>query len=134
MVSILFALWLGGGHDTVIELVNKIGSAFYGPVAAVFVLGILSRRVSGSGALLGLAVGVAANLYLWLRHGEQVSWMWWNLIGWIACMATGLALGSGAEPAPCSSEPRPRESRAVRALLVWFLVILLCGMALEWLW
>ncbi len=134
VISILFALWLGGGHDTVIELVNKIGSAFYGPVAAVFILGILFRRVSGPGALLGLAAGVAANLYLWLRHGDQVSWMWWNLVGFAVCTLAALAAGKGVEPPSDSAEPLPRHGRIVWVLLGWFGIIVLCGALIEWVW
>ena len=36
-----------------------VGSAFYGPVLAVFVLGVLAPGVTGAAALAGLAAGLA---------------------------------------------------------------------------
>ena len=38
------AIFMAEGAETVIELVNKIGSAFYGPIAGVFFLGFFSKK------------------------------------------------------------------------------------------
>ena len=134
VVSILFALWLGGGHDTVIELVNKIGSAFYGPVAGIFILGILVSRAGLRGALVGLAAGVAANLYLWLAHSGQVSWMWWNLVGFTVCLAVGTAAGGGSpHPKGDRQAPVPVPWRMVWLLCFWFAAILAAAVAVEYL-
>jgi SSS family solute:Na+ symporter len=73
----------------VLELVNLVGSAVYGPVLAVFVLGALTRGVDGRGALAGLAGGLAANLAM-ARLAPGVSWLWWNPIG--CAVAAGVAL------------------------------------------
>jgi SSS family transporter len=79
----------------VLELVNQVGSAFYGPVLAVFVLGALTRGVTGRGALLGLAAGLGTNLLLaWFAPG--VSWLWWNPAGFLAAAGVALALRDGA--------------------------------------
>lgn len=66
--------------ETVIELVNKIGSAFYGPILAVFLAGALLKRANSTGALTGLSAGLAANVALWI-HAPGVSWLWWNPVG-----------------------------------------------------
>lgn len=76
-----FALSLIGGNDTVIELVNKIGSAFYGPILGMFILAIFSRYKNAPVALLALVAGVFTNIILWQYFSKQVSWMWWNAIG-----------------------------------------------------
>jgi SSS family transporter len=73
----------------VIELVNQIGSAFYGPVLAVFVLGVLAPRVQGGAALTGLVAGIAGNLLL-ARLAPGVSWLWWNPMGFTVACATAL--------------------------------------------
>jgi SSS family transporter len=86
-----FALLMIGGSETVLELVNKIGSAFYGPVLAVFMLGMLSRRTRQQGVLLGLVAGVGLNIYLWQFHGTTVSWMWWNVLGFAGTFVLGYA-------------------------------------------
>ena len=85
-----FALLMIGGSETVLELVNKIGSAFYGPILATFWLGMLTRRTPQGGAIAGLLAGVAVNIFLWQAFGTAVSWMWWNLIGFAVAYVVGL--------------------------------------------
>jgi SSS family solute:Na+ symporter len=75
----------------VLELVNLIGSAFYGPVLGVFTLGILAPGVGGRHAVAGLAAGLAVNLALAIG-APGVSWLWWNPAGWLATVGAGLAL------------------------------------------
>ena len=76
----------------VLELVNMVGSAFYGPVLAVFVLGVLAPGVTGAGALVGLAAGLAGNLALaWLA--PAVPWLWWNPTGFLVAAVAALAVG-----------------------------------------
>jgi len=76
----------------VLELVNLVGSAFYGPVLAVFVVGILVPGVRGREAVIGLIVGLAANLAL-AKLAPGVSWLWWNPAGFVATAAIALAVG-----------------------------------------
>ncbi len=87
--STAFALHIAGGSETVIELVNKIGSAFYGPVAGVFALGIFTRRARETHAMVGFAAGFGLNILLWMFFESSVSWMWWNLGGFALTLATG---------------------------------------------
>jgi len=75
-----FALVVGGISDTVIESINKIGSTFYGPILAAFLIGLLSRRASTGGMLIGIISGVTFNLTLWIFF-PGTFWMWWNLSG-----------------------------------------------------
>ncbi len=75
-----------GGPETVIELVNKIGSAFYGPILAVFLLAVGVRGPGAGQVLAGLFAGVGLNIFLWLAFPQKVSWMWWNLIGFAATL------------------------------------------------
>jgi SSS family solute:Na+ symporter len=79
--------------STVIETVNQIGSLFYGPVLGVFVLGMLFRRPGGRAALIGLASGLAINATLW-QAAPGVSWMWWNVTGFLGSIASGWAAGA----------------------------------------
>jgi len=80
IIIILFAFLVGSIADTVIEAINKIGSAFYGPVLAVFLAGIFHRHINSSAILIGLFAGVGVNIFLWLAYTE-VMWMWWNVSG-----------------------------------------------------
>ncbi len=89
-----FALQMIGGSETVLELVNKIGSAFYGPILATFWLGMLTRKSSQTGAIIGLLAGVGINIFLWLAYGQQVSWLWWNLIGFLVAFILGFSIST----------------------------------------
>jgi SSS family solute:Na+ symporter len=75
-----FAFAVNYIEGTVVEVVNKIGSAFYGPIVATFLIGVLSKRVNSIGIFTGIILGVGVNLYLWLME-PSVYWMWWNLAG-----------------------------------------------------
>jgi len=88
-------LWLAFHVDdiasTVLESINKIGSLVNGPVAAVFALGLLTRRTSGAGAVAGLLAGFLLNLCFW-KFLPQVSWLWWNPLGFFATFGVGIAV------------------------------------------
>lgn len=75
-----FAFLVGNISETVVEGINKIGSAFYGPILASFLVGVLSKRANATGIFVGVLAGVGFNLFLWLALPE-VFWMWWNLFG-----------------------------------------------------
>ena len=47
-----------GETESIIELVNKIGSYFYGSILGVFILLLWFRRTTGSGAFYGLLAGM----------------------------------------------------------------------------
>jgi SSS family solute:Na+ symporter len=112
--------------DTVIEVVNKIGSVFYGPILAVFVLALLRRRAAPGGAAVGLVLGVGANVALWL-FAPKVSWLWWNAAGFGVAFLAGLAAPRrDGDPLP-RSWPVP----AVAALASAFAVMLLLGMLMR---
>ena len=88
LVCLVCAFFVGDIADTVIEAINKIGSVFYGPILAAFILAILTRRTVASGVNLGIVMGVAVNIYLWLFVPE-VFWFWWNAIGALVTLAIG---------------------------------------------
>jgi SSS family transporter len=88
VVCLIFSFYVGDVSLTIIESVNKIGSLINGPLLAVFLMGLLTRRVNGPGALLGLILGFSGNLWLW-RYAPNISWLWWNVIGFIVAYAAG---------------------------------------------
>ncbi|MEM1128437.1 MAG: sodium/solute symporter [Bacteroidota bacterium] len=106
-----FAFVVGEISDTVIEGINKIGSAFYGPVLAAFLVGVLSRRITARGMLMGILAGVGLNLVQWVALPE-IYWMWWNLVG-CAVAAVVAALVSRL------SASAPDTEAAVRRYTVW---------------
>ncbi len=85
-VILVLSFYGGAIASTVIEAVNKVGSLFYGPILATFVLAILWRGVGPMAANAGLLGGVGINLYLWLGQ-PQVFWFWWNVSGFAGALA-----------------------------------------------
>ena len=92
---LIMSLFAGSIAPTVIEAINKVGSALYGPILGVFLLGMLSRRVNGLGASLGLLAGMFFNLYLW-KAQPQIFWMWWNFIGLVVTSAVAVVVSTFA--------------------------------------
>jgi len=86
-----FAFIVGDISDTVVEGINMIGSAFYGPILASFLMGLLSRRANAAGVFAGVLAGVGFNLFLWFAIPE-VFWMWWNFFGLLVSIITTLII------------------------------------------
>lgn len=84
LVCLFFAFFAGNIEGTVIEVINKISSVFYGPILAAFILAILTKRTHSLGANVGIICGVAFNMYLWM-FVPQIFWFWWNALG---CLVT----------------------------------------------
>ncbi len=91
VVCMIFAFFAGNIADTVIEAVNKIGSVFYGPILAMFIMAILMKSITTRAANVGLLVGVGVNIYLWLGP-SQIFWFWWNVTGLVATLGTAYLL------------------------------------------
>ena len=84
-VCLVLAFFTGDIAKTVIEAINKVGSVFYGPILATFIGAIGVKKINTVGANVGLLMGVAVNVFLWL-FVPQVFWFWWNAIGAVVCI------------------------------------------------
>ena len=73
---------------SLIEAVNLLGSLFYGSLLGVFVLAFWFRRVTGTGAFIGMLVGEAA-IFAAFRF-TSISFLWYNVIGCVVVIATGV--------------------------------------------
>jgi Na+/proline symporter len=87
---------------SLIEVVNRFGSFFYGSILGVFILAIGFRRATANGAFVGLfagmgSVGLAAAF-------TDVAFLWHNVIGAVAVVVVGV-LVSRVDPARPSSRP-----------------------------
>ncbi|MGA2589602.1 MAG: sodium:solute symporter [Bryobacteraceae bacterium] len=82
-----------GKHlGSLIEAVNIVGSLFYGSLLGVFTLAFFFKRVNGTGAFCGMLAGEAAIFAAFLYTG--ISFLWYNVIGCVVVIATGLAVSS----------------------------------------
>jgi len=75
---------------SLIEVVNRVGSFFYGTILGVFLLAMVPWA-RGTGAFVGLLAGMATVLatYLWV---PQVEYLWYNVIGAAVVLAVGMLL------------------------------------------
>jgi SSS family solute:Na+ symporter len=104
-ISIVLGGFVGGIGGSLFEYIQSLYAFFAPPFAAVFVLGILWRRINGLGALvtviLGFALGIAIKLYLnlasapppWLApYANQAS------INWFFCLAVCIGVSLLTSP------------------------------------
>lgn len=86
---------------SLIEVVNRFGSFFYGSILGVFVLAIAFPRSNATGAFIGLFAGMAA--VTWVATQTNVEFLWLNLVGVVAVCAVGVpisAVTGGRRTAP----------------------------------
>jgi Na+/proline symporter len=81
---------------SLIEVVNRFGSFFYGSILGVFVLAVGFRWTTANGAFVGLLAGMAS--VAWAASFTTVAFLWHNVIGVVAVVLVGLAI-SALDPA-----------------------------------
>ncbi len=89
VVAIVIALF---AHlaENLIQAVNILGSIFYGVLLALFMVAFFIRRVGGT-AIFWAAV-VAQLLVFFLYYKLTISYLWYPLIGCVACVVFSLLL------------------------------------------
>ncbi len=94
---------------SLIEVVNRFGSFFYGSILGVFLLSMM-KRANALGAFVGLLCGMGAVAAVAIGL-PSVSFLWHNLIGAAVVVATGLLLsfvtGGGSANTGRASEGTP---------------------------
>jgi SSS family transporter len=75
---------------SVVEVGLQIASIAYGALLGVFLLGVLTRRATESGAMVGMLLGFCAEVYLW--QFTHVPWTWWVMIGTTVTFVVGYAI------------------------------------------
>lgn len=104
VVTLIMAFYVEAIADSVLVAINMIGSLINGPLLAVFLLGLLTRRTGQPGVLCGLLAGFGLNLYLAWGHPD-ISWLWWNVTGFVATWLTAVLVSLQLpRPAPQESD------------------------------
>jgi hypothetical protein len=101
---------VGSISETVIESINKIGSAFFGPILAAFIVGVLAKKATGRSITVGILAGVGLNLFLWLAL-PSVYWMWWNV--------TGCLVAAGVSYIVSFFDPYRQSKDILPYVLIW---------------
>ncbi len=89
VVATVFAVF-AANLGSLIEVVNQVGSYFYGSLLGVFVLAVGFRRATADGAFVGLFAGMASVALL--ESAADVSFLWNNVVGTAAVVVVGLAV------------------------------------------
>lgn len=94
VIAIAFA-GVASLFENLIQLVNIVGSIFYGNVLGIFLLAFFFRRVHGNAVFIsGLITQVLVIwiYYFWVYQSEQISYMLLNVIGCFLVMLIALIL------------------------------------------
>jgi solute:Na+ symporter, SSS family len=81
---------------SLIEVVNRFGSFFYGSILGVFILAAGFPRATATGAFVGLIAGMAS--VAWAASFTNIAFLWHNVIGVVAAVVVGLVV-SEVDPA-----------------------------------
>ena len=91
-------------QGSLIEVVNRYGSFFYGSLLGVFILAILTKRATARGAFWGLIAGMVVVLIVAFHLTRDIAFLWHNLIGAVVVVVVGLAI-SAFDAAPAAAAP-----------------------------
>jgi Na+/proline symporter len=95
-------------QGSLIEVVNRYGSFFYGSLLGVFMLAMLTRHATATGAFWGLIAGMAVVLTVafspWTR---DIAFLWHNVIGAVVVVIVGMAVS-------VTARTKPRMTRITR--------------------
>jgi solute:Na+ symporter, SSS family len=106
---ILFVLAIvarNGGK--VVEVGLSIASVAYGALLGVFLLGVLTKRATESGSMVGMLCGFIFNIYLW--RFTTISFAWYVAFGSVLTFAVGYtaSMWIGKSPRALSSQDEAR--------------------------
>jgi len=87
----IVAVW-AAELGSLIEVVNRFGSFFYGSILGVFILAVGFPRATANGAFIGLVAGMGA--VAWAASSTNVAFLWHNVIGAVAVVIVGLAVSA----------------------------------------
>jgi len=89
LVAIGFALF-ANLSENLIQAVNILGSIFYGVVLGIFLVAFFLKRIGGT-AVFWSALASQALVFA-LYSTLSISYLWYNVIGCVACMGLSLVL------------------------------------------
>jgi solute:Na+ symporter, SSS family len=102
LVASVVAVW-AAELGSLIEVVNRFGSFFYGSILGVFILAVGFPRATANGAFIGLIAGMAA--VAWAASATNVAFLWHNVIGAVAVVIVGLAVSAMQPGSKTGTQP-----------------------------
>jgi Na+/proline symporter len=89
------AIW-ASELGSLIEVVNRFGSFFYGSILGVFLLAIGWKRANSTGAFVGLIAGMGVVGYVTVN--TTIAFLWHNLIGAVVVFVAGMIVSEFTGP------------------------------------
>lgn len=143
VVCIACSFLFGGSKSAVIEIINAIGSVFYGPVLVTFLLAIFSKRVNHIGMNVGIITAVLINLLFSktiqglfnIDLGFDIFWIWLNVTGVVIALVVAYVVSMLTAHVPVKSDKsvsfaiskKDWQRKEVYILLGFFVLILIIG-------
>jgi SSS family transporter len=96
---------------SLIEVVNRFGSFFYGSILGVFILAVGFPRATGNGAFLGLIAGMGS--VAWVASYTRIAFLWHNVVGAVVVVVVGMivsGLDRSAAPGRRQTGVRPPDT------------------------
>lgn len=143
VVCIACSFLFGGSKSAVIEIINAIGSVFYGPVLVTFLLAIFSKKVNHIGMNAGIIIAVLINLMFSktiqglfnIDLGFDIFWIWLNVTGVVIALLVAYVVSMLTAKVPVKKDnsvsfairKQDWQRKEVYILLAFFVVILIVG-------
>lgn len=143
VVCIACSFLFGGSKSAVIEIINAIGSVFYGPVLVTFILAIFSKKVNHIGMNTGIILAVVINLIFSktiqglfnIDLGFEIFWIWLNVTGVVISLVIAYVVSMLTKRVPVKVDTgisftikkEDWQRREVYLLLVFFVSIIVIG-------
>jgi len=86
IISTFTALFFAGG-GSIIEMINRVGSWFYGSLLGIFVMALFMRRAGDLAGALGLCGGMGAVVLV--HNVWKVQFLWYNVVGLLGVLVVG---------------------------------------------
>ena len=126
LITLTLSFFAGDIAPTIIEAINKVGSVFYGPFLATFLLATCSKHITANQVNFGIVSGVLVNVFLWL-YMPMVFWFWWNLSGFVCTLLVAglgfMLFGKGHKEKLFVLQQSPLTKTNVAALVIWFVTL-----------
>jgi len=95
VVATFFALFFAGG-GSIIEMINRVGSWFYGSLLGIFLLALFMPRAGGIAGSCGLIGGMLSVLIV--HNVFKVQFLWYNVVGCLGVLLVGLVVATFHKP------------------------------------
>lgn len=129
IAAVAFSFQVENIAPTVLEAINKVGSMANGSLLALIAGATLLEGLNQRAAITGFIAGILSNLLV-ASLMPEVSWLWWNVIGFAVAGLTTVLI-SGPQSVAVRKLRLPPIRIPIAMLLIMFAFILLTSVLLD---